>query len=110
MHRLAVGLMTAMDALDVDPGAAQVAYLEHLARIAERAQAAQMKRLDDCDDDDRRALRVLKGMGVREGRVVEFKQLIDMAVGVFTSTGVLSLQAPDNRDTVVDLLLEVIED
>ncbi len=104
MHRMAVGLLTALETVDIDAGAAQARYVEHMGRIAHLARLAQDKRFDDCDDDERKALRILKGMGIRDERVGETSQLLDMAMGVFTSAGVLTLRDEDQMGEIADLL------
>src|SRR5262249_23059988 len=110
MHRMAVGLLTALQTVDIDPGAAQARYLEHMSRVARLARAAQDKRFGECGEDEHKALRVLRGMGVRDEKVGETSQLLDMAVGVFTSAGVLTLREEDQMQEIADLLCTLIDE
>jgi hypothetical protein len=109
MHRMAAGQLTALDCLDIDPGATWYAWLQYMQRIAHLAAKAQSQRWDACAEVEQQVQRILRGMGVRKEKAAEAAQLLDMAVGVFSAAGVLALQVPDERDTMADLLVEIID-
>lgn len=108
MHRMAVGLLAALECVDIAPAAAQGAYLRYLQRLAHLAKGAQDKLLAQCDDDEQRAVRVLRGMGVRDDQLDTCTQLLDMAVGVFTSAGVVSLAGFEDCQAIEDVVAGVL--
>lgn len=110
LHRMGVGLLTALDCLDIDPGATQYAWLTYMHRMARLAARAQSQRWDACSEDERQALRILRGMGVRREKVAQCEQLLAMAVGVFGGAGVLALDLPEHVDCFAGLLEAVIGD
>jgi hypothetical protein len=110
MHRMAMGLLTALECVDIAPSAAQATYLHYLHRMAHLARQAQDKLWAQCEDDEQRALRVLRGMGVRDDQLPACVQLLDMALGVFTSAGVVTLQGLDDYRAVEDVMADMLTD
>jgi hypothetical protein len=125
LDRMAVGVLTTLEAVDTDPGAALVAYVAHLARLASRIRRLQKRRAREWQRD--RAERMQRemppaiepglgrGMGARldaVARAEKREQLLHMALGVFTSAGVVRLHLHREGDVanVGDLLVYDLEE
>lgn len=119
LDRMAVGVVTTLEAMDTDPGAAAVAYMKYMHRLAGRIRRAQKLRKQAWRKEETerqrtgRPLRTTpdlsRGMGAKldtNARIKRVEQLLDMALGVFTSAGVVQLQLRQEADVaqVRDLL------
>jgi hypothetical protein len=122
---MAVGITTTWEQMDTDPGAAVLAYLKYLHRIAGRIKRAQNKRTAAWRSQDQQAQRqglpsllipdLDRGLGARldtPTRAQKRHQLLDMALGVFTSAGVVHLRVQREADVsnLGDLLLYSLDD
>jgi hypothetical protein len=125
LDRMAVGVLTTLEAMDTDPGAALVAYVAHLAHLAARIRRLQKRRARAWRRD--KAVRARmgrpsavepdldRGMGARLdawARAEKREQLLHMALGVFTSAGVVRLRLHRECDVtnVGDLLVYGLEE
>ena len=125
LDRMAVGLTTTLEQMDTDPGAALVSYVKYLHRIAGRIKRMQNKRAAAWRCKEQEASRMgcssplipdlQRGLGARldtptraEKRVL----LLDMALGVFSSAGVVYLRVQREADVsnLGDLLLYSLDD
>jgi hypothetical protein len=123
LDRMAVGVLTTLEAMDTDPGAALVSYVAYLTRIAGRIKRQQKRRAAAwrrraTDTAPRGTPRpslpfapdLHRGLGARldtPTRLEKLEQLLHMALGVFTSAGVAHLRVQREADiaNVGDLLL-----
>ena len=125
LDRVSVGLATTLQAMDTDPGAALVSYVAYLHRIAGRIKRQQNKRAAAWRQKEREAVRsglpsplmpdLHRGLGARldsPTRAQKLHQLLDMALGVFTSAGVVHLRVQREADisNLGDLLLYSLDD
>ncbi len=125
LDRMAVGVLTTMEAMDTDPGAAVVSYMSYLSRIAGRIKRQQNKRTAASRCKEHEATRqglpspfvpdLERGLGARldtPTRAEKRHQLLDMALGVFTSAGVVHLRVQREADVanLGDLLLYSLDD
>jgi hypothetical protein len=125
LDRMAVGVLTTLEAMDTDPGAALVAYVAYLARIAGRIKRRQKQRMHAWERQ--RAERAQKGrpvpikpdlsrgLGARLDalhRAEQREQLLHMALGIFTSAGVVRLRVQRDGDVanVGDLLVYCLDE
>ncbi len=122
---MAAGVLTTIEAMDTDPGAAAVSYVAYLSRIAGRIKRQQNKRAASWRRKESEATRlgfpqpltpdVRRGLGARldtPTRGEKRAQLLDMALGVFTSAGVVHLRVQREADAanLGDLLLYSLDD
>ncbi len=111
LDRMAVGLTTTLEQMDTDPGAALVSYVKYLHRIAGRIKRQQNKRAAAWRRKEKEALSLgfppplipdmHRGLGARldtPTRAQKRLQLLDMALGVFTSAGVVRLRVQREAD------------
>lgn len=125
LDRMAVGVVTTLEAMDTDPGAASVAYLKYMHRLAGRIRRAQKLRKRTWRKEEAERQRtgqplvaipdLSRGMGAKldtAARAKRVEQLLDMALGVFTSAGVVHLQLGREADVaqVSDLLLYSLDE
>ena len=125
LDRMAVGVATTLEQMDTDPGAALVSYVEYLHRIAGRIKRQQNKRAAAWRRKEQEAARLgfppplmpdlQRGLGARldtPTRAEKRAQLLDMALGVFTSAGVVHLRVQREADVsnLGDLLLYSLDD
>lgn len=117
LDRMAVGVATTLEAMDTDPGAALVAYVQYLTRIAGRIKRQQKRRAKAWRERGAQpyAPVVRQGLGARldqMSRAEKRAQLLHMALGVFTSSGVVHLrvQLDPNVSTLGDLLLYSLDE
>ncbi|HEV8193928.1 MAG TPA: hypothetical protein VGP82_20960 [Ktedonobacterales bacterium] len=126
LDRMAVGLTTTLEQMDTDPGAALVPYVTYLHRIAGRIKRKQNKRA--AADWRRKAHEATSqgfppplipdlphGLAARldtPTRAQKRAQLLDMALGVFTSAGVVHVRVRREADVsnLGDLLLYSLDD
>src|SRR5262249_49628519 len=112
LDRIAVGLATTLEQMDTDPGAAVVAYGQYLHRRAGRIKHRQNKRVAAWRRKETEARRqgfppplmpdLQRGLGARVDtpmRAEKRMSLLDMALGVFTSAGVVHLRVQRVRET-----------
>src|SRR4029079_13250623 len=109
---------------DTDPGAALISYVAYLSRIAGRIKRQQKRRSAAWRRKEHEAMRlgaatlmpdVLLGLCARldtPTRAEKRAQLLDMALGVFTSAGVVHLRVQREADVsnLGDLLLYSLDD
>jgi hypothetical protein len=122
---MAAGVLTTLEAMDTDPGAALVSYVTYLTRIAGRIKRQQNKRAATWRRREMEAMRpdspppltpdVRRGLGARldtPTRTEKRAQLLDMALGIFTSAGVVHLRMQREADVsnLGDLLLYSLDD
>ncbi len=125
LDRMAVGVLTTLEAMDSDPGAALVSYVAYLARIAGRVKRQQKRRAAAWRQNVQETQRKGKpspfppdlhgGLGARvdcPARAKKLEQLLHMAHGVFTSAGVVHLRVQREADVanLGDLLLYSLDD
>lgn len=125
LDRMAVGITTTMEQMDTDPGAALVSYVAYLHRIAGRIKRQQNKRAAAWRRNEAEAVRMgvplsftpdlHRGLGARldtPTRAEKRAQLLNMALGVFTSAGVVHLRVQREADVsnLGDLLLYSLDD
>ena len=123
LDRMAVGIATTLEQMDTDPGAALVSYVAYLHRIAGRIKRQQNKRTAAWRRKEHEATRqgslfvpdLQRGLGARMDmptRAQKRHQLLDMALGVFTSAGVVHLRVQREADVanLGDLLLYSLDD
>ncbi|HET8907950.1 MAG TPA: hypothetical protein VFN11_13395, partial [Ktedonobacterales bacterium] len=125
LDRMAVGVLTTLEAMDTDPGAALVSYVAYLARIAGRIKRQQKRRAAAWRHATGDAAKhgtpppfapdLHRGLGARRDtptRLEKLEQLLHMALGVFTSAGVAHLRVQREADVanVGDLLLFSLDD
>jgi hypothetical protein len=125
LDRMAVGLATTLEQMDTDPGAALVSYVKYLHRIAGRIKRQQNCRTSAWRRKEQEASRVgvpqslvpdlQRGLGARLDTPTRAKKramLLDMALGVFTSAGVVHLRVQREADVSNpgDLLLYSLDD
>jgi hypothetical protein len=105
-------VLAALDLADTDPGAVAGSWLASMHRLAQTIRRRQDARraewlrrgLQSRAEDVR-----LHGMGATLDRGHKVEQLLAMALGVFTSTGVVHATLPD-IGSVADLLGLLLED
>ncbi|HEV8191232.1 MAG TPA: hypothetical protein VGP82_07080 [Ktedonobacterales bacterium] len=125
LDRMAAGVLTTLEAMGTDPGAALVSYVGYLARIAGRIKRQQNQRAAAWRRKEHEAIRlglpppllpdVRRGLGARldtPTRAEKRTQLLDMALGVFSSAGVVYLRVQREADVsnLGDLLLYSLDD
>jgi hypothetical protein len=124
LDRMAAGVLTTLEAMDTDPGAALVSYVAYLHRIAGRIKRSQNRRAAAWRRKEQEAAclgavplmpDVRLGLGARlesSTRVEKRAQLLDMALGVFTSAGVVHLRVQREADVanLGDLMLYSLDD
>jgi hypothetical protein len=125
LDRMAVGVLTTLEAMDTDPGAALVTYVANLARIAGRIKRQQKRRAASWRRKEQEAALggvpcgiapdVRCGLGARVDtptRAEKRHQLLHMALGVFTSSGVVHLRVQREADiaNLGDLLLYSLDE
>jgi hypothetical protein len=125
LDRMATGVLTTLEAMDTDPGAALVSYVAYLSRIAGRIKRQQNRRAAAWRRKEQEAARqgfpplltpdLHRGLGARldtPTRAQKRAQLLDMALGVFTSAGVVHLRVQREADVsnLGDLLLYSLDD
>ncbi len=125
LDRMAVGITTTLEQMDTAPGAAVLAYLKYLHRIAGRIKRAQNKRKAAWRQREREFAHLCqpapimpdleRGLGARldtPTRAQKRHQLLDMALGVFSSAGVVHLRVQREADVtnLGDLLLYSLDD
>jgi hypothetical protein len=111
LDRMAVGVLTAVDLYDSDPGAVTHVWLAQMHRLAQairRHQETHQGKWTPLGQPEQ-AERFCHGMGAGLDRLQKLQQLLAMALGVFTSTGVVSAELP-RVATVADLLCTVVDD
>jgi hypothetical protein len=111
LDRMALGVLTAVDLYDSDPGAVAGAWLAHMHRLARAIRRRQEIHKAQWTHAGRpeRADAVRRGMGASLDRLERMEQVLEMALGVLTSTGVVNAQLP-RVATVADLLCSVVDD
>lgn len=122
LDRMAVGVATTLEAMDTDPGAALVSYVQYLTRIAGRIKRQQRQRAKAWRQREAQAGASLTyvpdvryGLGARldaPSRAEKRQQLLHMALGVFTSAGVAHLRVQREADVsnLGDLLLYSLDE
>lgn len=127
LDRMSVGVLTTLEAMDTDPGAALASYVAYLARIAGRIKRQQKRRAvawrARCSAASRNGTDapplftpdLRRGLGARQDtpeRAAKVKLLLDMALGVFTSARVAHLRVQREADlaNVGDLLLYILDE
>jgi hypothetical protein len=120
LDRMAVGLTTTLEQMDTDPGAALVSYVKYLHRIAGRIKRQQNKSAKAWRRKEYEATHLGSmpplpsdlrcGLGARldtPTRAEKRAQLLDMALSVFSSVGVIHLRVQREADVsnLGDLLL-----
>jgi len=125
LDRMAAGILTTETAMDSDPGAALVAYVKYLYRMVGRIRRRQKARLRHWQEQEGRHLRegrgilaapdARRGLGARVDSLERWErrhQLLEMALGIFTSAGVVELRLPREGDVanVGDLLVYQLEE
>ncbi|HEV8194682.1 MAG TPA: hypothetical protein VGP82_24785 [Ktedonobacterales bacterium] len=120
LDRMAVGLTTTLEQMDTDPGAALVSYVGYLHRIAGRIKRQQNKRTAAWQRKEQETSRLghpsslvpdlERGLGARLDTPTRAEKrwlLLDMALGVFSSAGVVHLRMQREADVsnLGDLLL-----
>jgi hypothetical protein len=124
LDRMAAGVLTTLEAMDTDPGAALVSYVAYMHRIAGRIKRQQNRRVAAWRRREQEAARVgtvplmpdvRLGLGARldtPTRAEKRAQLLEMALGVFTSAGVVHLRVQRDADVnnLGDLLLYSLDD
>ncbi|HEV8194208.1 MAG TPA: hypothetical protein VGP82_22390 [Ktedonobacterales bacterium] len=122
---MAVGITTTLEQMDTDPGVALVAYVQYLHRIAGRIKRQQNRRAAAWRRKEQEASRsgiplpsmpdLHRGLGARldtASRVEKRWMLLDMALGIFSSAGVVHLRVQREADisNLGDLLLYSLDD
>ena len=112
LDRMAVGVLSALDLADTDPGAVAGAWLASMHRLAhairdkQEARHAKWRRRGQ----PARAEEVRRhGMGASLDRLQKVEELLGMALGVFTSAGVVRATLTD-VGSVAELLSVMLED
>jgi hypothetical protein len=112
LDRMAVGVLSALDLADTDPGAVTGSWLAYMFRLAQaikykqEARQAEWQRrgLHTRAEDVRR-----HGMGATLDRARKVEELLNMGLGVFTSSGAAHSTLTD-VGSVADLLNVMLED
>ncbi|HEV8190198.1 MAG TPA: hypothetical protein VGP82_01750 [Ktedonobacterales bacterium] len=122
---MAVGFATTLEQIDTDPGAALASCVTYLHRIAGRIKRQQNRRTAAWRRKEHEAARrgfpapltpdLQRGLGARldtPTRAEKRAMLLDMALGVFTSVGVVHLRLQREADAfnLGDLLLYSLDD
>jgi hypothetical protein len=122
---MAVGLTTTLEQVDTDPGAALVSYVQYLHRIAGRIKRQQNKRTAAWRRKEHEATcqgcpppltpDLQRGLGSQLDTPTHAEKramLLDMALGVFSSAGVVHLRVQREADmsNLGDLLLYSLDD
>ncbi len=102
LDRMAVGVLAAVDLADTDPGAVAGSAIRR--RQEARVSAWRRRGLGARAEDVRR-----HGMGATLDRLKRVEELLGMALGVFSSTGVVHATLPE-VGSVADLLGLLLED
>lgn len=125
LNRMAVGVLTTETLMDTDPGAALVSYTKYLYRIVGHIRRKQKERVKAWEQHAKEQARVGqpititpdigRGMGARLDSLTRWKRrqkLLEMALGVFTSAGVVELQLQREADVsrVSDLLVYSLDE
>jgi hypothetical protein len=125
LDRMGVGVLTTLEALDTDPGGALVAYVAYLTRIASCIRRLQKRRMREWQWRQAEWMRIGsppaiapdlgRGMGARVdalARAEKREQLLQMALGVLTSAGVVRLRLPreSDVDNVGDLVMYSLDE
>jgi hypothetical protein len=125
LERMVVGILTTEAAMDSDPGAALVAYTKHLYRLAGHIRRKQKARVRAWRREAVERARtgtplaiapdLGRGLGARLDSLKRWEwrqQLLEMALGVFTSAGVVELRLHRESDVsrVGDLLLYSLDE
>jgi hypothetical protein len=125
LDRMAAGVLTTLEAMDTDPGVALVSYVAYLHRIAGRIKRQQNRRAAAWRRKEHEAScmgfpspltpDLHRGLGARldtPTRAEKRALLLDMALGVFTSAGVVHLRVQRQADVsnLGDLLLYSLDD
>src|SRR5262249_52206560 len=111
LDRMAVGIATTLEQMDTDPGASLVSYVKYLHRIAGRIKRQQKRRATAWRRKEEEAVRLgcpppftpdlQHGLGARLDSPIRAEKramLLDMALGVFTSAGVVHLRVQREAD------------
>src|SRR5262249_50216661 len=125
LDRMAVGLATTLEQVDTDPGAALVSYVKYLHRIAGHIKRQQNRRAATWRHKEQDATQngfppplspdLHRALGARldtPTRAEKRARLLDMALGIFTSAGVVHLRVQREADVsnLGDLLLYSLDD
>jgi hypothetical protein len=125
LNRMAVGVLTTETHMDSDPGAALVAYTKYLYRIVgqiRRKQKARAKAWEREIYEHQRTGQPVsiqpdlsRGMGARLDSLKRWERrqmLLEMALGIFTSAGVIELKLHREADvsSVSDLLVYSLDE
>jgi hypothetical protein len=125
LNRMAVGVLTTETQMDTDPGAALVAYTKYLYRIVGHIRRKQKARLKAWERKIAKHVRreqpfaiapdLSRGMGARLDSLKRWERrqmLLEMALGVFTSAGVVELRLQREADVsrVSDLLIYSLDE
>jgi hypothetical protein len=111
LDRMAVGVLSAVDLYDSDPGAVAGSWLAAMHRLAQAIRRKQEVRLATWQalGQPERATAARRGMGASLDHLRTVEQLLAMALGVFTSVGVVSSTLP-HVASVADLLGTLVDD
>jgi hypothetical protein len=111
LDRMAVGVLTAVDLYDSDPGAVAGSWLAAMYRLAQAIRRKQEDRLAawQAYSQRERAEAARRGMGASLDHLEKVEQILAMALGVFTGVGVVSSALP-HVASVADLLCTVVDD
>jgi hypothetical protein len=111
LDRMAVGVLTAVNLYDSDPGAVAGSWLAAMHRLAQAIRRKQVERLAAWEAHGQRARADAgrRGMGASLDHLRKVEQLLAMALGVFTSIGVVSSELPYVA-SVADLLGTLVDD
>jgi hypothetical protein len=111
LDRMAVGVLTTVDLYESDPGAVVGSWLAYMHRLAQAIRRKQESHLAAWQAQGRTTCRDAspRGMGMSLDRLRKLEHLLEMALGVFTSVGVVSAHLPQVA-SVADLLGMVVDD